>query len=163
MWYSVIKSGQWHVACDWIEWILQFSFVYNGFMCSFRSVTSGLWDAQLCLSREPRGCFHSECWTGGEGESVAALRVNRFRAPTHQRPTRGWSNCKHHFSGLRYNRQGTESSQPDLVEHVLPTVPLSQFRLGIMTQNKILVRFHYYLVLEKVQWRLLVVNRFLKI
>jgi len=32
-----------------------------------------------------------------------------------------------------------------------------------MTQNKILVRFHYYLVLEKVQWRLLVVNRFLKI
>jgi len=32
-----------------------------------------------------------------------------------------------------------------------------------MTENKILVLFHNYFVIEKVQWQLLVVNRFLKI
>ena len=76
---------------------------------------------------------------------------------------RGWTSRKYHFSSLRYNRQVIEPSQPALVVRALPTAPLSRFRLKIMTQNKILVQFHNYFVVEKVQWQLLVINTYLKI
>jgi len=41
-------------------------------------------------------------------------------------------------------------------------VSLSRFGLDITAQNKILVQFHNYCVLAKVQWRLLVVSRVFK-
>jgi len=106
------------------------------------------------LRCKPHSCFHREYYTGGEGKSVAAQRMNRFLAPTHQWQKQGWLSHKYHFSSLQYNQQGIESSQPALVVHALPTVPFSWFRLDIVMQNKILVQFHNYLVLEKVQWRL---------
>jgi len=48
-----------------------------------------------------------------------------------------------------------------MVARAQPTVPLSWLRLNIMTQNNVLVQYNNYFALEKVQWRLLVINRLL--
>jgi len=59
-----------------------FSFVYT----YFRTLSEcHKWFAapiSSCSRSGPRGCFRSECCTGGE--SIAAPRMNRFIAPIHQ-------------------------------------------------------------------------------
>ena len=102
-----------------------------------------------CLHCGPRGCFRSEWCT--DGESVAAPGDCAWTISLHW--VWGRTSRKHHFSSLRCTRQGIEISQPALVARALPTAPPFRFRLNIMTQNKILVLFHSYCVLEKVQWR----------
>ena len=87
---------------------------------SFWSVTNGSRAIiSACLPRNgPRGCFRSECCTGGE--SVVAP----FLAPTHQRQARGWIRRKYRFSSLRHDRPEIEASQPALLACVQSTVPL---------------------------------------
>jgi len=58
-------------------------------------------------TRGPRGCFRSECRTGGK--SVAAPRVNCSLSPTHQRRARGWTGHKCRFSSLRYCTTGNRT------------------------------------------------------
>jgi len=58
------------------------------------------------LSRGPRGCFRSECCTGGESV-VVAPPVNRSLALTHESRAPGWTGRKYRFSDLRYDSSPT--------------------------------------------------------
>jgi len=91
-----------------------------------------------------------------------STHLNCFLAPIHQRRARGWTSGRY---CLVFNKTSivTRRESTNLVARAQPTVPLYRFRLDTKTQNKVLVQFHNYFVLVKVQWRSLVVNKFLKI
>ena len=64
--------------------------------------------SSTCLCLGPRGCFRSECFTGGK--LVAALRLNRFLVhinthpnPIHKCQARGWTGRKYCFSSIWHN------------------------------------------------------------
>jgi len=57
---------------------------------------------------------------------MAAPRVNRSFAPTHQRRERGSTAASTVFQVLDVARPGIESSLPALVARAQPTAPLNQ-------------------------------------
>jgi len=114
-----------------------------------------------CLRRGPRGCFRSDVHCLLVNSCAAREPFPRTHPSTSSRRL-DMPQVLHYISSLRYDRQGVEPRLASLVTRALPTVPLNWFRLDFMTQNKILVQFNNYFVLEIVPWRLLLKNRLLK-
>jgi len=117
--------------------------------------TKGIWQPYICQPKDPK--IRKKNWGAKRGPS------KNLGGHCPPRPPLRTADEHVPFSNLRNNRQGMEPSQPALVARAVPTVPPSWYRPDVMTENKILVLFHNYFVIEKVQWQLLVVNRFLKI
>jgi len=95
--------------------------------------------------------------------SIARARTVSLHPIINTEHETAWTGRKYRLNKSSMWPSG-ESSQayPPLMARAKPTVPHSRFWLDIVTQKK-LAQFHNYFVLEKVQGRLLVVNRFLKI
>jgi len=124
-------------------------------ICGLRlnRLTSGLWVVHLCLLAHRVVTRLDPHWMLQWRRASGSTTRDRFLVLMHERQTQGWTSRKHslyHVKSSVWHRQEMKTSLASLLACGLPTAPLSQFRLDLMTQNEILVQFHNYFVLYKV-------------